>query len=543
MIAKIGQKERLIICIFLLLVIAFITRLNTLNDKIFEVDEAIYSVSGGMIQNGHVMYRDIWDHGPPLIYYSYAAIFAFFGQYNLAAVHCVLVFVVWLEATLIFQISRSRYGTLIGLIAGILFLVFSIIGAPWDVLAANKEFFGLLPLLLGILLQLRLGSSFRLNLLALFTSGFLLGIAVGFKQTFLLFVPLPAVAFLRFYTIAENTNSVFTGKAATHLTTSLVLYMLGFLIPFAIMCAYFIRTGAWDDFYFLNVTYNFEYYAPVKIFGLFHASIKAIYRLVLDFQWGFLIALPFYGLISNSSNLQKAFRKVRFNREILEFFTSPSAFLALWVVLGAVAVSMGGPKRLFQYYFILLLPPLCILTGKILYELFKYHRKMAVTLILVWVVIPLCDTSHPSYEKYAKLRERLKTKVCEAIPPEEESKNIFVWGFFPEIYVWTKSTPASRYIICHALSGQIPGVNYSDLDTSDKVIPGSKKIFLSDLHRTKPEFFIDTSPGNHWGYGKYSLPDEIRNYVNKFYQVYREIKEGGKVYLRIYKRQDQGLLS
>jgi predicted membrane-bound mannosyltransferase len=64
MIAKIGQKERLIICIFLLLVIAFITRLNTLNDKIFEVDEAIYSVSGGMIQNGHVMYRDIWDHGP-----------------------------------------------------------------------------------------------------------------------------------------------------------------------------------------------------------------------------------------------------------------------------------------------------------------------------------------------------------------------------------------------------------------------------------------------------------------------------------------------
>ena len=53
MIGTIGQRERLIICIFLLLVIAFITRLNILNDKI-EVNETVYSVSGGMIQNGHV---------------------------------------------------------------------------------------------------------------------------------------------------------------------------------------------------------------------------------------------------------------------------------------------------------------------------------------------------------------------------------------------------------------------------------------------------------------------------------------------------------
>ena|GEM_PF-5696905 len=537
MIAKIGQKERLIICIFLLLVIAFITRLNILNDKI-EVNEAIYSVSGGMIQNGHVMYRDIWDHGPPLIYYSYAAIFVLFGQYNLAAVHWVLVFVVWLEAILVFQISRSRYGAPSDLIAALLFLVFSVIGAPWDVLAANKEFFGLLPLLLGIFLPLRLGSSFRLNLLALFASGFFLGIAVGFKQAFLLFVPLPAVTFLRFYTIAENTNSVFTGKTAIHLTTSVASYIFGFLTPFAVICAYFIRAEAWSDFYFLNVTYNLEYYAPVEILGLFHTSIKAIYRLVLDFQWGFLIALPLYGLISNSSYLRRAFVKVRFNRETLEFVTRPSAFLALWVFLGLVAVSMGGPKRLFQYYFILLLPPLCILSGKILQELFRYHKKIAVTLVLVWVVIPLCDPYHPIYERYAKLCERMKTRVCEAISPEEDSKNIFVWGFFPEIYVWTKSTPASRYIICNALTGQIPGINYSDLDTSDKVIPGARQRFLSDLYRTKPEFFVDTSPGSHWYYGKYSLPDEIRSYVNKFYQVYSEIKEGGKVYLRIYKRQN-----
>lgn len=539
--SRIGQKERLIICIFLLLVIAFITRLNTLNDKIFNVDEAIYSVSGGMIQNGHVMYRDIWDHGPPLIYYSYAAIFVIFGQYNLAAVHWVLIFVVWLEAVLIFQISRSKYGMLSGLVAGLLFLLFSVIGRPWEVLAANKEFFGMLPLLLGVFLALRLGPSLIFNCLALFTSGFLLGIAVGFKQTFLLFVPLPVVTFLRFHAIAENTNSVFTGKAVTHLTASLASYIFGFLTPFAIICAYFIGAGAWDDFYFLNVTYNFEYYAPVKILGLFHASIKAIYSLVLDFQWGFLIALSLYGLISNSSDLRRAFTKIRFSRETLEFFTSPSAFMALWVVLGIIAVSMGGPKRLFQHYFILLLPPLCVLSGKILHQLFKYHRKMAVALVLVWIVIPLCEPSRPLYEKYAKLYERLKTKVCEVIPPEEESKNIFVWAFFPEIYVWTKSTPASRYIIGHALTGHIPGVTDSDLDTSDKVIPGARKIFLSDLHRTKPEFFVDTSLGNLWGYGKYSLPDEIRTYVNKFYQVYREIKEGGKVYLRIYKRQDHYL--
>ena len=51
----------------------FILRLPSLIEPYWYGDEGIYQVIAQAINHGHLLYRDIWDNKPPLLYLVYAA--------------------------------------------------------------------------------------------------------------------------------------------------------------------------------------------------------------------------------------------------------------------------------------------------------------------------------------------------------------------------------------------------------------------------------------------------------------------------------------
>ena len=61
---------------------ACVLRLPTFSRPLLSDDEAIYATTADAMKRGDLLYRDVVDHKPPLIYHVYQAGFAAFGRYD-----------------------------------------------------------------------------------------------------------------------------------------------------------------------------------------------------------------------------------------------------------------------------------------------------------------------------------------------------------------------------------------------------------------------------------------------------------------------------
>src|SRR5262245_14958705 len=66
-------------------------RLPTFGRPLLSDDEAIYAATGDALGRGDLLYRDVVDHKPPLIYHVYQAGFAAFGRYNTQGAHALVI--------------------------------------------------------------------------------------------------------------------------------------------------------------------------------------------------------------------------------------------------------------------------------------------------------------------------------------------------------------------------------------------------------------------------------------------------------------------
>src|ERR1700719_3094566 len=108
-------------------------------------DEAIYSVVANEIVDGGLPYRDAIERKPPLLFWTYAAVFEVLGKYNWRALHVFAL--VWTLGTMagLYAIGRRLFNQETGLVAALLYGVFQ----SWAVgknLALNGEMLMNLPL-------------------------------------------------------------------------------------------------------------------------------------------------------------------------------------------------------------------------------------------------------------------------------------------------------------------------------------------------------------------------------------------------------------
>src|SRR5205809_2304299 len=141
--------------------------------------EAMYSVVANEIVDGGRPYADAVERKPPLLFWTYTAIFKVAGEFNWKALHIVAL--VWTLGAMagLYVIGRELFDRNTGLIAALFYSVFQS-WATWKNLTFDGEMLMNLPIIWAWAIALPRSSS-RLRP-ELFAAGALLGAAFLLKQ-------------------------------------------------------------------------------------------------------------------------------------------------------------------------------------------------------------------------------------------------------------------------------------------------------------------------------------------------------------------------
>jgi hypothetical protein len=194
-----------------------------------------------------------------------------------------------------------------------------------------------------------------------------------------------------------------------------------------------------------------------------------------------------------------------------------------WILLSLVAVAAG--LRFFPRYFFQLLPAMVLLGAR---GLCLMPRRQAAMVALV-LAVPLVRFG-PRYALLAAGRSETWTDTAmdrdsraaaaRVAAVSRPGDTVFVWGFRPELYVYTGLPAAVRFLDSQPLTG-VPADRH--LTQSQPVDPASAREHRAELMRTRPTFVLD-------GLGLYNPALAIGAYADlaPWLAAYREIARTGQ---------------
>jgi hypothetical protein len=502
-------------------------------------DEAIYAATADALQRGDLLYRDVVDHKPPLIYHLYQAGFAVLGRYDTQAAHALVILSVLLTAGFLFAIG-SRAGPQargIGLAAAALFLIFSTTWHDYDALAANCELFLLAPQTIAAWLLLRdlaTPSAGARGLAVHLAVGALIGTSALFKYQGLTFLG-ASVGLLLWWVILRRAPWSWTLPRA-------LCQVVGALLPAAVYLLWCLAAGnAAATIYWFK--FNFSY-VGAGLTGLAALS-RGLRRTALI---GGAALVPYVlglaGAATAAAGVARVLRRrVSAERWVEADVPSPSMTLGfLWLVTSAVAVKTGG--RFFGHYFHLVLAPLCLLAAPSFSRLWQKNRSSR-AILAVLCALPAAlffalatsgrsvaadlDEREPPYDEVA-------ARIATLTAPEER---IFVWGNSPQLYVLARRPLGTRFSSCNFVTGESPGTptETGRWDADSNQNPATWQMLFADLERRRPALLVDAAAAGWNGYDKYPLAryPRLAAYVAEHYRPV-EVRAGVGLYRRVPER-------
>jgi hypothetical protein len=509
-------------------------RLPTFGRPLLSDDEAIYAVTADALGRGDLLYRDVVDHKPPLIYHVYQAGFALLGRYDTQGAHALVVLAVLLTAGFLFAIKRQEGA---GLAAAGLFLVFSTTWHDYDALAANCELFLLVPQTIGAWLLLRAPPerSAGVRGLALHLAvGALIGTSALFKYQGLTFLG-ASIGLLIWWVILGRASAAWA-------VTLAVGHLAGALVPPALYLLWCRSAGNlaaaiyWFEF-------NFSYLGA----GLTGAAALARGLRRTGLIGGAALVPYALGIAAAGAAAAGMLRVIRgrFAGARSPSADVPSASVVLgllWLVTSAVAVTTGG--RFFGHYFHLVLAPLCLLAAPAFCRLWGKgwsHRASLLVLCLLPALIffglatfgrPLAaalDEGEPRYDEVAARIAALTTV----------DERVFVWGNSPQLYVLARRPMGTRFSFCNYMTGESPGTptETGQRNADANQLPAAWEMLFADLEQRRPALLVDAAAAGWDGYGKYPLGryPRLRAYVDQHYRPV-EVRAGVVLYRRLRQR-------
>jgi hypothetical protein len=540
---------------FAVIALSGLVRLPAAKEPFWNVDEAISACVGNKIVEGGVPYRDSVDHRGPVTYYAYAAIFLMFGKNNMSAVHISLAVLIMAVEVILYELARSAVNRRAGVIAVIFFAVLSFVPfRAYDMLAAHTEWFQIAFSVTGALFLIKGVSRNQTQLLAI--SGMFYGFGYLAKQPGLLdFAGAIGYLLLRAY----------SQGVSTRLIVRVVALLTGFLSINLIAVGYFASHSALGDFFFYVWTYNTKYYLPaVSLSERLDAYARLAFTLSGDI-------LPFM-LLFIAAVIQQA--RLFLGKLPGTIAAEAQLFFVCWSAGSLVGALMSG--REFGHYFIQALPSVALVTAvwcdryltscnafrlrrqtdppPVSLQSVGFGRALALALFLASLALPIAagfrrvgevlTTDSPvdrSSEVRAEVRREAVATIQELASP---SSRMFIWGWYSELYILAGVQSASRYTAANWLTGLIPWQNVDpQQNTEYAIIPGTRKILLSELSQNPPAVILDTSPSNLRFYGKYPLTSfpELSTFVRKQYALIHRLRaQDGKVLFDFFQRLDLG---
>jgi hypothetical protein len=429
-----------------------------------DIDEASLAAIGCRLLAGGHVYRDAIENKTPGIFYVYQAVFGVFGRYNMLAIHAAVTVSAIATALVIGAIARRHAGDRAGRWAAVLHVVFSASYYP-KMLAGNTEMFAVLPAALTVWCYLRARDR---GLPWFVAAGACGAVALLCKQ----------VALASFLAVLAD-RAVQGLRDPLRALRDLALLALGFALVLAAMVLHLQSIGVWDDAVFWTWTYVLHYYMPSGT-----ADHGFLYNLATSFA-------PF--LVDVSPLIYLAYRGRARAQSVL-----------YWWLAGNVCAGLVG-GRMYGHYFLLFVPALATLAGigaaRWLDDAHARERRWLIGLIAAmaagfFLVATMFEgatgsafTPSPDYREASRyVHERTA-----------DGDQLFVWGWFPALYVDADRCPSTRFVYTHVLSGASTTGGERNHN-----VPEAWDMLLHDLEAAPPAYILDTSPGDY----NYPFPPE-----------------------------------
>jgi 4-amino-4-deoxy-L-arabinose transferase-like glycosyltransferase len=495
-------RRRLRRLAFALVLLTAATRLPSVLQSRPIDDETVYSVVANEIVDGGRPYVDAVERKPPLLFWTYAAVFETAGKFNWVALHTAAVLWVLLTMAGLYLLARRGFNAETGLIAALLYGIYQ----PWGIwknLAFNGEMLMNLPLVWAW--AIGLGPSRSRSRIELLAAGALLGAGFLLKQpAAIAAVPLgvylcdPRYRSGRGYTPADSMRHG-------------ALLSAGFAGTLGAVAAVLHRQGILREAVYWTVTN--------------HALQYIFWGRGIENTLGFAVAcLP----LAAGAALSLRDHDLWNGKEAERFA------LGGWLVVSAIGVTAGG--RFYPHYYIQLIPPLAVLAAPYYAELW-YRRPTAhpwwwsarVTRAWLAVTVVVFLLIHCTGLWLVGGTSETGQYIREHSSPDDR---IFVWGQSPSIYLDSRRRPASRYITTFPLTGYIFGPPMPDVDTRDRIVPGAWSNFEQDVHTHPPAFIVYTEVNAGARYPLAQFP-ALARLVAERYRVVTSTADG-----LIYRRTD-----
>ena len=526
-------------------VLGVVLRLPTFGRPLLSDDEAIYAVTADALGRGDLLYRDVVDHKPPLIYHVYQAGFAALGRYNTQGAHALVVLAVLLTAGFLFAIKwreGAGRGPGVGFSGGValaaagLFLVFGTTWHDYDALAANCELFLLAPQTIAAWLLLRdearpRGARVWATHLAV---GVLIGTSALFKYQGLSFLG-ASMGLLVWWVILERASSRWAAAMA-------LCQVAGSLVPPALYLWWCRGAGnATAAIYWFK--FNFSY-VQAGLTG-FAAMARGLRRTALIGGVALVpYALGLWAAVAAGAAIVRVIRRRLAGAPSVDTDVPPPSVVLglLWLVTATVSMLPGG--RFFGHYFHLVLAPLCLLAAPAFCRLWSrgwpYRAPLCalcalpalVFFLLATVARPLgaaLDEGEPDYRQVA-------ARIADLTTVDER---VFVWGNSPQLYVLARRPMGARFSFCNYLTGESPGTptETGAWNADANQLPAAWEMLFADLEHRRPALFVDAAAAGWDGYKKYPLAryPRLGAYVDAHYRPV-EVRAGVVLYRRLPER-------
>jgi hypothetical protein len=159
-----------------------------------------------------------------------------------------------------------------------------------------------------------------------------------------------------------------------------------------------------------------------------------------------------------------------------------------WALLCFAGVALGW--RFFPRYFFLLLPPMVIACAGCAPTFLRYRAVAALALLSLAVPLVRFAPRYILLQGWNDLALDRDSREASAIVTAHARPDatLYVWGYRPEIFVYTRLRPATRYLECQAMTG-VPADRH--LTQSKVVLTAGTHEAREELARSKPTILVD----------------------------------------------------
>ncbi|MDD5070274.1 MAG: glycosyltransferase family 39 protein [Candidatus Omnitrophica bacterium] len=278
--AKDNQTKGNFILLFLIFITILILRLPYATQLMRQDDEQVYFTAAWQISEGAVLYKDIWDHKGPLLYFLFVPVIKCFGP-SIIALRIFTTVYLLITMFFIYRLAKLLFLKDLALITPLAYGLF--FSTSRFGLISQGELFMLLPITVSWLLFLPIYFDRSNSRRRIFLCGVFVALAFLIKS-FAIGIIIVIVGILIKKRIIDE-------KSIAAFFFEVFIFFLGFLSIHFIFIFYFFYQKALIDYFYGFYVFNRNYIADIS----WKESYLRLSQLVLNFKYSFMTVLAVLG--------------------------------------------------------------------------------------------------------------------------------------------------------------------------------------------------------------------------------------------------------